>query len=304
MSTKDTFYNVSIISAFPGMGKSYCAAENEKHPVANIFDMESSDYHWIQDTPESKKELDSRWPDNYISAIITKAVLLCTGQDVKGGIIFISSHNEVIEGLSKIFNDIQNSIESNGSPINSSAFFLYKEHYISFGVAVPSSNRLEEFVKFYRQRGNTEEFIEKLRTNWQNFIDDASSHKYCDAYVIHKGHIGDYLAPYMSVKYGDKDHHNVILTMGNNTYDEISFINLINKPLFDSIHTYTVNERFSYNLRQFKLMIKNRNRLEDKSRYLYIVELVDGDAASKFVDMISDDETYATIYNSCNFTYV
>ena len=304
MNTKDKFYNVSIISAFPGMGKSYCAKQMMKKGIIDVIDMESSDYHWIQDTPKSEKTLDPRWPNNYIESIITKAAMLSTGvSGAKGGIIFVSSHNEVIEGLKNIFTSIHHIFDTNADSVFASAYFLYNEKYISFSVVVPSKDRRAEFAEYYLKRGNTKEFIDKLYDSWDKFIDDAMGHD-VTFYTLHKGHIGDYFAPLVCNKFGDKEGHNVIITMGANTYDEVSFMEEINRSLYYSIHTYTLTNTIHESICKFKLMIKHRNRVSDRARYMYIVELVDKEGAGEFIDMINDDENYSAIYKNCNFTYI
>ena len=75
---------ILVISAFPGMGKSHFAKEvertrehlNKMGGDVDVIDLESSDFHWIQNA-EGRKSLNPEWPENYFQAIkdiIAKAI--------------------------------------------------------------------------------------------------------------------------------------------------------------------------------------------------------------------------------------
>lgn len=178
---------ILIISAFPGMGKSFFANEvkrkreecsNEIGSDVDIIDFESSDFHWIQDA-EGHKSLNPEWPENYFQAIkdiIAKAISYEKRYEdflelkVKPTIILTSSHHEVITGLYNMT-------------------VLNPQHHINYCVVVPTKDRLDEFVESYEKRGNTHEFIELLKANWNKWldeIDEIALHIDLNVYHLHK----------------------------------------------------------------------------------------------------------------------
>lgn len=198
---------ILIISAFPGMGKSYFAKEverkreclNEIGGDVDVIDFESSDFHWIQDA-KGHKSLNPEWPENYFQAIkgiVTKAISYEKCYEdflelkVKPTIILTSSHHEVITGLYNMA-------------------VLNPQYHIDYCVVLPTKNRLNEFIESYERRGNTPKFIELLKENWDKWINDIDKlaqytnlkvfhlRKACigvDLLYVQKGFISDYYLP-------------------------------------------------------------------------------------------------------------
>lgn len=127
-----------VIAAFPGMGKSTAA---KLYP--ELFkDMESSEYHWIEDL--SGKYKNPEWPHNYIDAIFEEAY------DYKDGepkYILISTHKEVLDEIARLG--------------------------YSFDVIIPKTS---EYVKaLYEKRGSSPEFISSVIGNFDNYINDVKN---------------------------------------------------------------------------------------------------------------------------------
>lgn len=135
-----------IISAFPGMGKSYTANHLSQY---KMFDLESSNYSWIE--IDNKKIRNPVFPQNYIKTI--KNLIFQNLYQI----IFISSHKIVRQQLQK--NKIQ-------------YYFIY-----------PDISLKEEYIKRFKQRGNNQNFIEQLKKNWELWINqiqnEKSDKKYC-----------------------------------------------------------------------------------------------------------------------------
>jgi hypothetical protein len=110
----------TIISAFPGMGKS--SIEKDGH-----IDLDSSVF------PKDQ------FPINYVNRIVS----LIGGCDV----LFVSSHKEVRDELRR--RDIQ------------------------FTLVFPSVDSKDQFLLRYKQRGNSQEFIDKISNNWEDWINDC-----------------------------------------------------------------------------------------------------------------------------------
>lgn len=198
---------ILIISAFPGMGKSHFAKEVERTREylnkvggdVDVIDLESSDFHWIQDA-EGHKSLNPEWPENYFKVIKGIAFAAISYEKcyedflelkVKPTIILTSSHHEVITGLYNMT-------------------ILNPQYHIDYCVVLPTKNRLNEFIENYERRGNTLKFIELLKANWDKWIDDIDKlaqytnlkifhlRKACigvDSLYVQKGFISDYYLP-------------------------------------------------------------------------------------------------------------
>ena len=128
----------NIIAGFPGVGKSTAA----KNKDWMFLDMESSDYHWVIDD-DGNKTCNPEWPINYVDAIIEAAHDNMSPQIY----ILISTHNEVLAELDK--------------------------RHIYYNAVLPKSKDI--YLQRYRERGNTEEFIEKLDANFDTFIKSVES---------------------------------------------------------------------------------------------------------------------------------
>lgn len=128
----------NIIAGFPGVGKSTAA----KIKDWMFLDMESSDYHWIVDG-DGNKERHPEWPINYVDSIIDEARNNMRPQLY----ILISTHNEVLVELDR--------------------------RGIYYTAVLPRSKDI--YIQRYRERGNSEEFIEKLNANFDTFINSVES---------------------------------------------------------------------------------------------------------------------------------
>lgn len=131
-------YHTTVISAFPGMGKTYCF-NNIKDK--KILDSDSSKFSWKIDDDENKVR-NPDFPENYMDHIKQNLG--------KCDYIFVSSHREVRDAL-----------------INNSIFF---------NLIYPDKNRKEEFLKRYSDRGSDDKFISLLKESWDNWIDDCDSY--------------------------------------------------------------------------------------------------------------------------------
>lgn len=136
--------NTLIISAFPGTGKTYFFNKYNGVNSLIILDSDSSNFSWIKD--ENGNNTTTRNPDfpnNYINHIKENIG--------RADIIFVSSHDVVRQALSD--NDIK---------------------YI---VVYPDNDCKDEYLERYRNRGNTEEFINMMDKNWDKFIDGMKNDK-------------------------------------------------------------------------------------------------------------------------------
>lgn len=122
-----------IISAFPGIGKSYFTKQMKvDHPELKVSDSDSSMFSWI-----SEGERDPNFPENYMTHIDYKIM-------EQYHFIFISSHE-----------DVRNALEEKG-----------KHFYLVF----PHESLKDMFLQRYRDRGNSESFIEILDKNWEAWL--------------------------------------------------------------------------------------------------------------------------------------
>lgn len=122
-----------IISAFPGVGKT----TYHKNNPDTTLDSDSSSFSWIVDE-HGNKTRNPHFPQNYIDHI---------KQNIgKYKYIFVSSHKEVRDAL--------------------------LDNCIFFYLVYPVNSRKEEFIQRYRDRGNDENFIKLVSTNWENWMDE------------------------------------------------------------------------------------------------------------------------------------
>lgn len=155
-----------IISAFAGSGKSYATKQLE-----NAIDLESSDYQWIYeddvtDDVEARKGIDNRKknPDfikDYVDAI-EKA------KDEYDQ-VFIAAQPAVLEEL-----------------VNRN---------IPFAVAYPTKDSKDTYIQRYIDRGNNEQFVNLMDTNFYNFVDDMMTNKAASKHIVieQNKHLLDYL---------------------------------------------------------------------------------------------------------------
>lgn len=132
-----------IISAFPGTGKTYFY-EKYKNSDIKVLDSDSSNFSWIKDeNGNNTTERNPDFPQNYINHIKENIG--------KVDIIFVSSHDIV-----------RQSLYDNG---------------IKYIVAYPDNDCKDEYLERYRNRGNTEEFINMMNKNWDKFINSMKNDK-------------------------------------------------------------------------------------------------------------------------------
>lgn len=135
--------DTTIISAFPGCGKSYYYNEHKKNRI--ILDSDSSDFSWTKDENGIKtKERNPDFPQNYIKHIQENIG--------KADIIFVSSHDNVRKALCE--NDIP--------------YYLF----------YPSRDRKYEWLQRFVDRGNNQGFVDFISDNWDKFIDEIEAETY------------------------------------------------------------------------------------------------------------------------------
>ena len=164
-----------IISAFPGCGKttyykqwSQYSPENVwrsknngeqvyQHfnptvPVGDkILDSDSSLFSWIYDENGNKTDVrDPNFPNNYIQHIKDHLET----EDI----IFVSSHKIVRDAL--------------------------RENNIDYVLVYPDRDMYAEFKYRFDARGNSEDFINFILSNWHNFIDEMEQETFPEKVVL------------------------------------------------------------------------------------------------------------------------
>lgn len=132
-----------VISAFPGIGKTTLVQTNK-----NYIDLESSDYKWldidktlpIEERKGTAKTINPDFPNNYIKKISELTDM--------GFNVLILSHKEVREAL-----------QAQG---------------IKYTIVLPSLDMKEEMINRYLSRGNQENFVNLLKTNYEKFVEDLA----------------------------------------------------------------------------------------------------------------------------------
>jgi len=127
-----------IISAFPGTGKTFYC---KLHPDITL-DSDSSSFSWVEINQVKTRNL--YWPSNYIEYI----------QDNIGKyeFIFVSTHKEVREAL-----------------LNSCLFF-----YLIY----PDKDEKELYIKRFKDRGSSKEFVDLLTEKWDSWIKELTFCEY------------------------------------------------------------------------------------------------------------------------------
>ena len=67
------------------------------------------------------------------------------------------------------------------------------ENNLHFILVYPEKSLKDEYVKRYRERGSSEQFITLLINNWDDWIDELDNQKNCDRIVLNSG---EYLSDY------------------------------------------------------------------------------------------------------------
>lgn len=122
-----------IISAFPGVGKTYY---HKKYPDISL-DSDSSNFSWM--IKDGKKIRNPEFPDNYVKHI----------KENIGNYeyIFVSSHKVVRKAL--------------------------KDNCLFFYLIYPHENMKKKFIQRYMQRGSSDKFIQLVSNNWEEWIEDC-----------------------------------------------------------------------------------------------------------------------------------
>jgi hypothetical protein len=129
-----------IISAFPGVGKTYYHERNKGISI----DSDSSHFSWVKDSEgNNTKERNPEFPNNYINHIKENVG--------KYKYIFVSSHEEVRNAL--------------------------KENEIKYYLIYPNLTRKSEFIQRYIQRGSPEGFVNLISENWDSWIGKIEEEK-------------------------------------------------------------------------------------------------------------------------------
>ena len=155
-----------IISAFAGSGKSYATKQLE-----NAIDLESSDYQWIYeddvtDDVEARKGIDNRKKNpNFIKDYVDAIEKVKDEYDQ----VFIAAQPAVLEEL-----------------VNRN---------IPFAVAYPTKDSKDTYIQRYIDRGNNEQFVNLMATNFYNFVDDMMNNKVASKHIVieQNKHLLDYL---------------------------------------------------------------------------------------------------------------
>lgn len=144
-----------IISAFAGVGKSYVGKKYK-----NVLDLESTYYKWLEDgvanlTEEQRKGnknrvLNPQWPQNYIEKIMEE-------KDNYDIVLIQLSHPRLK---------------------NEQIFEYFDKNNIEYFVARPNLSGWPYIEKRLKDRGNTEEFINQVKDNFEVFVNEFSKNKY------------------------------------------------------------------------------------------------------------------------------
>ena len=134
-----------IVSAFPGVGKSWCF-DNQDTLGLTILDSDSSNFSWLE-----KGVRHPDFPNNYMQHIAENMG--------KVDVICVSSDKEVRDAL-KLSN-------------------------FTYAIVIPEIDLKNEYIEGFNKRGNNQNFINFIDTNWAVFLDDIvnEGHKY----VVHLG---------------------------------------------------------------------------------------------------------------------
>ena len=126
-----------IISGFPGVGKSHLKRFYDKlYNDIIILDSDSSNFSWIQPGLRNPD-----FPYNYIQHIKDNLE--------KADVILISSHNVVRELLAR--------------------------ENIPYTLVYPDISLKDEYIFRYIQRGSSKEFIDKIKNDWEGFVNDCEN---------------------------------------------------------------------------------------------------------------------------------
>jgi len=140
-----------LVLAYAGTGKSYLADKYE-----NVIDLDSGDFKWIgkrKDIPYCERPQNPEFPTNYLNAI---SDLLKTTDKI----ILISSHRlDIME------------VVSMAKPL----------------LVYPQRDLLDEYIKRWRDRGSSEEFIKTRIAEFNTILDRVESFKNLEKIYLKSG---------------------------------------------------------------------------------------------------------------------
>lgn len=134
-----TLKNTTVVSAFPGTGKTYTSEVLWKGGL-KVLDSDSSSFSWL---PEGVRN--PYFPHNYIRHIKENIGLV--------DYIFVSSHEEVRHAL--------------------------VDEGIQFYLIYPKVGVKDEYIERYKRRGSPEAFIELISYQWEYWIWDLRNQQGC-----------------------------------------------------------------------------------------------------------------------------
>lgn len=147
-----------VISGFPGVGKTRLSKDNR----FKVLDSDSSKFSWIYNE-DGTKDRNPDFPNNYITHIKDNLEF--------ADIILVSSHKDVRKAL------IENEIE--------------------FALVYPNISLKFEYLDRYKERGDTEEFINMMDSNWDQFVKECMLETDCTLLELKSG---DFLSDYFEDK--------------------------------------------------------------------------------------------------------
>lgn len=151
-----------IISAFAGVGKTTLAKKYEK----DVIDLESGNFKWIENgnteatKGDNTRTLNPKFPINYLEAI-KKA-------NTEYKVVLISQHEVIRKCLDAV--------------------------KLDYFIAYPDMSMKEEFIERYKQRGNNDNFINLIISNWEKWINDLDNINNHNKIILQKGqYLSDYV---------------------------------------------------------------------------------------------------------------
>lgn len=139
----------TIISGFPGVGKSY-AIDSLTMKGFKVSDSDSSFYSWIYDEDGNKTDVrNPNFVDDYLNHIIAAAKT--------NDIVFVSTHKEIRTKL--------------------------KEEGIKFYTVAPRADLKDEYLMRYVDRGSPAGLIRGIIENWDSLITDVKETAYSGLYI-------------------------------------------------------------------------------------------------------------------------
>lgn len=129
--------NTIIVAGFPGVGKTYLSTKGRK---LNILDLDGKEFIWSDDNCIQRNP---NYPNNYIQGI----------KDNMGkyDIIFIALDFDILKRLDN--------------------------EKITFIILYPNKSLKKSYITRYRRRGDSVEFIESMKNDWDSVINKIETKK-------------------------------------------------------------------------------------------------------------------------------